>query len=241
MPKKKKRVIAVLVSFIFFGLLFLNLKYPMRSETSVKSNIMPVAYEPEKAVTENKVDKQQEEAKELAKEPAKEEPAVVPENDSKAEVSQPSSTPKTSTTVNKTTSSTPSTSTQNPKPTPAKPPTPLPAPKPTPPQTPTPALKPFTVPASNSFNDAYQSADPGRAELLIVMDSSDNYEVQLNQLYSVIAPVVGSQLANQIIGYARTKTDAYISLDRSWYVTGRTLELGSTWGDWGVSFYSWRK
>ena len=118
--------------------------------------------------------------------------------------------------------------------TPTKPPTPKPP-------TPAPALKPFSVPASNSFNDVYQSTDSGRAELLIVMDSSENYEAQLNQLYSIIAPVVGSQLANQIVGYARTKTDAYISLDRSWSVSGRTLELGSTWGDWGVSFYSWRK
>ena len=73
------------------------------------------------------------------------------------------------------------------------------------------------------------------------MDSSNNYEAQLNELYNVIAPVVGSSLANQIISYARTKTKAHMSLDKSWPITGRELEIGSTWGDWSVSFYSWRK
>jgi hypothetical protein len=128
-----------------------------------------------------------------------------------------------------------------PEPKPEPKPAPKPAPKPEPKPEPKPTLKPFIVPASNSFCDVYQSTDPDRAELLIVMDSSNNYEVQLNELYNVIAPVVGSSLANQIKDYAETKTDAYISLDRSWSVSGRTLELGSTWGSWGVSFYSWRK
>jgi hypothetical protein len=128
-----------------------------------------------------------------------------------------------------------------PEPKPEPKPAPKPEPKPEPKPQPKPALKPFSVPASNSFAFVEKGTPPGEAELIIGLNSSDNYEAQLNQLYNVIAPVAGSQIANEIVSYARTKTDAYISLDRSWSVPGRTLELGSTWGFWGVSFYSWRK
>lgn len=96
----------------------------MRSENSVKSNIMPVAYEPEKAIPENKVDKQQEEAKE----PEKEE--IVPEN-SQTEASQPG-THKTTTV--KIEPKTPAKSDDNQVKTPAQPPESKPTPPPVPPK-----------------------------------------------------------------------------------------------------------
>jgi hypothetical protein len=98
------------------------------------------------------------------------------------------------------------------------------------------------VPASNSFASVSQSTNPGRVELGIVLDSSrDDYETQLSELYNVIASAVGSQIATEAVNYARTKTDAHIALDKEWHIQSRQLEIGSTWGSWGVSFNSWRK
>jgi len=257
MSKKKKNIIIAVTALLFFGALLFNLKYPLMSETYAKQNTVAqnkLATDNKTGGSESKLDKQkagEQEKDRSAPEVAKTETSeteVKLDANTAAKSGGSSSTSSSNKSNSGSKSSSGSTSsggsgssgggTSSGGTTPAKPSTPAPTPKP---PTPAPALKPFSVPASNSFNDVYQSTDSGRAELLIVMDSSENYEAQLNQLYSVIAPVVGSQLANQIVGYARTKTDAYISLDRSWPVSGRTLELGSTWGDWGVSFYSWRK
>lgn len=269
MSNKKKGVIMVLSSILFFGLLCLSLKYPL-AETDAKakkSNITSVADEtlPEKeAIIENKADKQHGEAKEpgndeLSSEAKTETEVKLDTETSAAKSGGSSSASSGSKSSSGSTSSGGSTSTggstsggggtsggsgssgsttpSKPSETKPAPPAPTPEPKPQP----KPTLKPFTVPTANSFSSVYQSTDPDRSELLVVMDSSDSYEAQLNELYNVIVPVAGSQIANQIVSYARTKTDAYMSLDKSWYVTGRRLRLGSTWGDWGVSFYSWRK
>lgn len=264
MSKKKRNVIILVTTLLFFGALLFNLKYPLMPETSAG----PGKIAQENAVNDSEdggtdtvnknskaVDKLDEKDQAQEKDSSEDEVKLDANTDdqtansggNKSSSSNKSSSGNTSSGKSSGGSSAPSTPKTEPKPAPKpepKPepkPAPKPAPKPEPKPEPKPTLKPFIVPASNSFCDVYQSTDPDRAELLIVMDSSNNYEVQLNELYNVIAPVVGSSLANQIKDYAETKTDAYISLDRSWSVSGRTLELGSTWGSWGVSFYSWRK
>jgi hypothetical protein len=260
--KKKKGVIMVLSSILFFGLLCLSLKYPL-AETNAKakakkSNITSVADKtfPKEAVIENKADKQHGEAKEpgndeLSSEAKTETEVKLDTGTSAAKSGGSSSTSSGSKSSSGSTSSSSTSgsgsngggtsggSTTPSKPSETKPAPPAPTPEPKP--QPQPTLKPFTVPASNSFSSVCQSTDPDRSELLVVMDSSDNYEAQLNELYDVIAPVIGASIATEAVSYARTKTEAHMSLDKSWYVTGRRLRLGSTWGSWGVSFYSWRK
>jgi len=272
LSKKKRNVIILVTTLLFFGALLFNLKYPLMSETSAEPGKIAqenVVNDSEDGGTDtvNKnskaVDKLDEKDQAQEKDSSEDEVKLDANTDdqtansggNKSSSSNKSSSGNTSSGKSSGGSSAPSTPKTEPKPAPKpepkpepkpapKPepkPEPKPAPKPEPKPEPKPTLKPFIVPASNSFCDVYQSTDPDEAELLIVMDSSNNYEVQLNELYNVIAPVVGSSLANEIKEYAREKTDAYISLDRSWSVPGRTLELGSTWGFWGVSFYSWRK
>ena len=266
MSKKKRNVIIVVTALLFFGALMFNLKYPLMSETSAEPGRIAqenVVNDSEDGGTDtvNKnskaVDKLDEKDQAQEKDSSEDEVKLDANTDdqtansggNKSSSSNKSSSGNTSSGKSSGGSSAPSTPKTEPKPAPKpepKPepkPAPKPEPKPGPKPEPKPTLKPFIVPASNSFCDVYQSTDPDRAELLIVMDSSNtlNYEVQLNELYNVIAPVVGSSLANEIISYARTKTKAHMSLDKSWPITGRELEIGSTWGDWSVSFYSWRK
>ncbi len=245
-----------MTALLFFGALLFNLKYPLMSETYAKQNTVAqnkLATDNKTGGSESKLDKQ----KTGEQEKDGSAPEVAKTETSETEVKLDANTGSSKTAksgTSSTSSNSGSTSSGGSKPssggtssggsgssgtTPAKPSTPAPKPQPTP--EPTPALKPFTVPASNSFGSVYKSTDSDSAELLIVMNSAENYETQLNELYNVIAPVVGSSVANQIISYARTKTEAHMSLDKSWPVTGRTLKLGSTWGSWSVSFYSWRK
>jgi hypothetical protein len=252
LSKKKRNVIIVVTALLFFGALLFNLKYPLMPETSAE----PGKIAQENAVNDSEdggtdtvnknskaVDKLDEKDQAQEKDSSEDEVKLDANTDdqtansggNKSSSSNKSSSGNTSSGKSSGGSSAPSTPKPEPKP------APKPEPKPEPKPQPKPALKPFSVPASNSFAFVEKGTPPGEAELIIGLNSSDNYEAQLNQLYNVIAPVAGSQIANEIVSYARTKTDAYISLDRSWSVPGRTLELGSTWGFWGVSFYSWRK
>ncbi len=250
LSKKKRNVIIVVTALLFFGALLFNLKYPLMSETSAE----PGKIAQENAVNDSEdgsktddvkeinkaVDKQDEKDKVQEKEEpitraghAAESTTVKLDTDAPNERNNQTEAPAKNTTNQDKVS--------KPKSKPG--PTPKPQPQPAPKPAPAPALKPFNVSASNSFNYVSQSTNPGKAELLIVMDSSrDDYETQLSELYNVIAPVAGSSIAAEAVSYARTKTDAYIELkDKIWIVQGRRLELGSTWGSWGVSFYSWRR
>ena len=252
MSKKKRNVIILVTTLLFFGALLFNLKYPLMSETSAEPGKIAqenVVNDSEDGGTDtvNKnskaVDKLDEKDQAQEKDSSEDEVKLDANTDDqtansggdKSSSSNKSSSGNTSSGKSSGGSSAPSTPKTEPKP------APKPEPKPEPKPAPKPALKPFSVPASNSFAFVEKGTPPGEAELIIGLNSSDNYEAQLNELYNVIAPVVGSSLANQIISYARTKTKAHMSLDESWPITGRELEIGSTWGDWSVSFYSWRK
>ena len=238
MPKKKKRVITVLVFFIFFGLLFLNLKYPMRSENSVKSNIMPVAYEPEEVIPENKVDKQQEEAKE----PEKEE--IVPEN-SQAEASQPD-THKTTTV--KIEPKTPAKSDDNQVKIPAQPPESKPTPPPVPP-------KPtnYVIPSTHHFYEVRGSVDPSdknKAELTITLNCMNRstgiydaqlYETQLQELRTIILPVLGEQITQEILAIAKTKTNINVDFGKFFETDTKKVSIGTSYGNPLVGFKSWQK
>lgn len=266
MSKKKKNILIAVTTFLFFGALLFNLKYPLMSESTaepsktVQENMSKIGDVDNKAV--NKQDKEKQAQEKVSdsssstansdsnlstankdNSQAKLDSKTADKDTSQAKPTADKSSNQTSTT-GKVSNNKPST-TPAPKPAPDPKPTPVPIPKPAPAPAPkpapAPALKPFSVPASNSFASVSQYTDPGRVELSIVMDSSNNYDIQLKELYNVIAPVVGSATANQIVSYARTKTEAHMALDKEWYVQGRTLEIVSTWGSWGVSFKCWRE
>lgn len=256
MSKKKKNILIAITTFLFFGALLFNLKYPLMSESTaapnetVQKNMSKIGDVDNKAVNKQDKEKQvQEKVSDSSSNTANSDSNLSTANkdnsqaklDSKTADKDTSQAKPTADKSSNQTSTTGKVSNNKPSTTPAPKPVPDPKPTPAPTPKPAPALKPFSVPASNSFNYVSQYTDPGRVELSIVMDSSNNYDIQLKELYNVIAPVVGSATANQIVSYARTKTDAHMSLDKSWYVQGRELVIGSTWGSWGVSFNSWRE
>lgn len=260
LSKKKKNILIAITTLLFFGTVFLSLKYPLMSETEAESSRIAQ----ENTVKDSKGDSKKDDAtkidkvvdKQNDKDQDKEEPSLedkVSESKSitakldteTSAVNSSSNTESNNKTASSKSSGNTSSSSNTSSTTPTKPapkPAPAPQPQPEPAPKPAPALKAFNVPASNSFSSVSQSTDPGRAELGIVLDSSrDDYETQLSELYNVIASAVGSQIATEAVNYARTKTDAYIALDKEWHIQGRELEIGSTWGSWGVSFHSWRK
>jgi hypothetical protein len=256
MSKKKKNILIAVTTFLFFGALLFNLKYPLMSESTaepsktVQENMSKIGDVDNKAVNKQDKEKQvQEKVSDSSSSTANSDSNLSTANkdnsqaklDSKTADKDTSQAKPTADKSSNQTSTTGKVSNNKPSTTPAPKPAPDPKPTPAPTPKPAPALKPFSVPASNSFNCVSQYTDPGRVELSIVMDSSNNYDIQLKELYNIIAPVVGSATANQIVSYARTKTDAHMSLDKSWYVQGRELVIGSTWGSWGVSFNSWRE
>jgi hypothetical protein len=257
MSKKKKNIHhCCYCTFLFFGALLFNLKYPLMSESTaapnetVQKNMSKIGDVDNKAVNKQDKEKQvQEKVSDSSSNTANSDSNLSTANkdnsqaklDSKTADKDTSQAKPTADKSSNQTSTTGKVSNNKPSTTPAPKPVPDPKPTPAPTPKPAPALKPFSVPASNSFNYVSQYTDPGRVELSIVMDSSNNYDIQLKELYNIIAPVVGSATANQIVSYARTKTDAHMSLDKSWYVQGRELVIGSTWGSWGVSFNSWRE
>lgn len=255
MSKKKKNILIAVTTFLFFGALLFNLKYPLMSESTaepsktVQENMSKIGDVDNKAVNKQDKEKQvQEKVSDSSSSIANSDSNLSTANKDNSQAKLDSKTADKDTsqakpTADKSSNQTSTGKASNNKPSTTPAPKPAPDPKPTPAPTPkpAPALKPFSVPASNSFNCVSQYTDPGRVELSIVMDSSNNYDIQLKELYNIIAPVVGSATANQIVSYARTKTDAHMSLDKSWYVQGRELVIGSTWGSWGVSFNSWRE
>ncbi len=256
MSKKKKNILIAVTTFLFFGALLFNLKYPLMYESTaepnkiVQENRGKIGDVDNKAVnTQDKEKQVQEKVSDSSSNTANSDSNLSTANkdnsqaklDSKTADKDTSQAKPTADKSSNQTSTTGKVSNNKPSTTPA--PKPVPDPKPTPAPTPKPAPAPksFVVPTSNSFSSVEQFSDPDRAEILIVLNSAYDYDIQLNEIYNVISPVIVSQIANQIVNYARTKTTARMELDRSWFVSGRTLEIGSTWGSWCVSFYSWRK
>ena len=251
LSKKKRNVIIVVTALLFFGALMFNLKYPLMSETSAE----PGRIAHENTVNDSKIDgktnvnkasensdskadvKTSETASKQEKEEQNKKEPVENKNSSEKE------TKSKRVPIANNTNEQEKKSESAPKPKPAPKPEPKPEPKPTPKPKPKPQPKStpvFKIPSTNHFHSASTSTDPDYAEVYISMNIWENYDTQLNELYNVIAPVVGSSVANQIISYARTKTEAHIELQKSWYVGNRELEIGSTWGSGIVCFASWR-
>jgi hypothetical protein len=253
LSKKKKNVLILLTTLLFFGALLFNLKYPLMSETTAEPKVAQESTAKDKTdikIAEDALNKDSPGDKDIpvSKDAEEDKDTSVVKDTPEDKDSKPKETKTDTSSSNQTpTKKTDNQVTkQEPKPEPKQEPKPKPKPKPEPkpepkPQ-PKPTLKPFVVPASNSFASVSQSTNPGRVELGIALDSSrDDYETQLSELYNVIASAVGSQIATEAVNYARTKTDAHIALDKEWHIQSRQLEIGSTWGSWGVSFNSWRK
>jgi len=256
LSKKKRNVIILVTTLLFFGALLFNLKYPLMPEASAE----PGKIAQENTVNDSKIDgrtnvnkasensdskadvKTSETASKQEKEEQNKKEPVENKNSSEKETK--SKRVPIANNTNKQEKK--SESAPKPKPKPAPKPEPKPEPKPTPKPKPKPTPKPvaYAVPSSNHFYSVriYPISEIHKPDISISMSIWEDYEIQLSELYSTIVPVTGSSIAKEIVDYARTKTEAHKELKtRTWPVGDRKLEIGSTWGSGIVCFVSRRQ
>lgn len=102
----------------------------------------------------------------------------------------------------------------------------------------------YPIPKSNHFyqiEGSFKPSDPDQAELAIYLDFEDNFDTQLRELRSVIQPILGSEITDEIVSYMKTKTSRSVWLDRWWETNSKKVKVGSGYGSYIVEFLSWKK
>jgi len=102
----------------------------------------------------------------------------------------------------------------------------------------------YPLPKSHHFYEVEGSVMPDNkdyAELSIRMNSSSNYPAQLQELKTVILPVLGESKANQIIEIAKTKTDVTVQFYRCFETDVKKVCISSSGNNPLVSFQSWQR
>jgi len=267
LSKKKRNVIILVTTLLFFGALLFNLKYPLMSETSAG----PGKVAQENTVNDSKIDGKtnvnkasensdskadvktsETESKQEKEEQNKKEPV---ENKNSSEKETKSKRVPIANNTNKQEKKSESAPKPKPKPAPKpepkpKPkPAPKPEPKPEPKPTPKPKPKPtkpttYVVTNPGIFYSVRGPAVPGDKEypeLSIDMDITKNYDAQLRELRKIIQPVLGESITNQIIETAKKKTVDTIEIYKSFETDTKKVSIGSNYGNPLVSFKSWQK
>lgn len=102
----------------------------------------------------------------------------------------------------------------------------------------------YPIPKNHHFYKIEGSVVPGNkdyADLSIRMNSSENYNVQLQELKTVILPVLGEDITNQVISIAKTKTDINVEFRKVFKNDTREVCVSSCGNNPLVSFQSWQK
>jgi len=84
-------------------------------------------------------------------------------------------------------------------------------------------------------------SDPDYAELSISLDIENNFEKQLQELRSIIQPVLGSNITEEIIACMREKTNCDVLIGKWWETNSKTINVASGYRDFTIEFMSWRK
>jgi hypothetical protein len=247
MPKKKKRILTALAAVMFIGLLFITLRYaPLQAECKLTND-----KKPDKNITlQSSESEDASDIMELKPEPEPAEPTKEPEKEEAAsENKEPkstanSNTPATNSTKTPKTSSNTGNKNKTPSPPPTSAPTPAPAPsRPT----------AYVAPSTHHFYAIEGSSMPGNkkyAEFSIIMDcvnhqtgqyDAELYKLQLQELRTVILPVLGEDITNKIIQAAERKTHENITIDEAFETDTKKVVIGSTPGYSLVHFQSWAK
>jgi cytoskeletal protein RodZ len=247
MPKKKKRILTALAAVMFIGLLFITLRYaPQQAECKLTND-----KKPDKNITLQSSESEDAlDIMELKPEPEPAEPTKEPEKEEAAsENKEPKSTANNNTpATNSTKKPKTNTNTGNENKTPTPPPTSAPTPAPTP-SRPT----AYVAPSTHHFYKVKGSSMPGNkkyAEFSIIMDcvnhqtgqyDAELYKLQLQELRTVILPVLGEDITNKIIQAAERKTHENITIDEAFETDTKKVVIGSTPGYSLVHFQSWAK
>jgi hypothetical protein len=249
MPKKKKRILTALAAVMFIGLLFITLRYaPQQAECKLTND-----KKPDKNITlQSSESKDASDIMELKPEPEPAEPTKEPEKEEAAsENKEPkstanSNTPATNSTKTPKTSSNTGNKNKTPSPPSTSAPTPAPAPAPSRPTT-------YVVPSAHHFDAIEGSSMPGNkdyAEFSIIMNcmnrqtrqyDAELYKLQLQELRTVILPVLGEDITNKIIQAAERKTHKNIAITERFETDTKKVIIGSTPGYSLVHFQSWAK
>ena len=111
----------------------------------------------------------------------------------------------------------------------------------------------YSIPKSHHFYDIEGSSMPGNkdyAEFSIIMNcmnrqtrqyDTELYKLQLQELRTVILPVLGEDITNKIIQAAERKTHENITIDETFETDTKKVDIGSTPGYYHVHFKSWAK
>ena len=102
----------------------------------------------------------------------------------------------------------------------------------------------YPIPNSHHFfqvEGSLKPGDPDQAELSIYLDFEKNFEKQLQELEKIIQPILGPDVAKEIVAYMRTKTSRSVGLDRWWETGSKKVKVGSGYGSYIIEFLSWKK
>jgi len=102
----------------------------------------------------------------------------------------------------------------------------------------------YPIPKGNHFyqiEGSFEPSDPDQAELAIYLDFENNFDTQLQELRSIIQPILGSEIADEIIAFMRTKTNRTVGLDKWWETNSKKVKVGSGYGSYIINFKSWKK
>jgi hypothetical protein len=102
----------------------------------------------------------------------------------------------------------------------------------------------YPVPKSHHFfqmEGSLKPSDPHKAELKIYLDFENNFDTQLQELRSIIQPILGSEITNEIVSYMKTKTSRSVGLDKWWETDSKKINVASGYGDYIIEFLSWKK
>lgn len=114
----------------------------------------------------------------------------------------------------------------------------------TPINTASPETSGYTIPENHHFSNIEGSSDldnKDQAKLVITIDSKTNFDKQLQELYDIVKPVLGTNIAEEIVSYAKTKTNSNIVLDKWWQANGKEVQVCSSYDSNFIDFMSWDK
>ena len=102
----------------------------------------------------------------------------------------------------------------------------------------------YPIPKSHHFYEVRGSIDPNdknKAELTINMNSSENYDLQLQELQKIIQPILGDQITQEILAIARTKTNKNVEFGKFFETDTKKVAIIANYNNPLVGFKSWMK
>lgn len=102
----------------------------------------------------------------------------------------------------------------------------------------------YPIPKINHFyriEGSLKPSDPHKAELKIYLDFENSFDTQLQELRSIIQPILGSEITDEVVSHMKTKTSRNVGLDQWWETDSKKINVGSGYGSYIIEFMSWSK